>query len=105
MRASDSLRVTVTVRNTGPRDGKETVQLYVRDNQASVDRPMKELKGFAKVELRAGQRQDVTITIGKDALSFYDEKNKRWTAESGEFTILVGNSSDKLKLRKSFVLL
>lgn len=105
MRASDSLRVTVTVRNTGPRDGKETVQLYVRDNQASVDRPMKELKGFAKVELRAGQRQDVTITIGKDALSFYDEKNKRWTAEPGEFTILVGNSSDKLKLRKSFVLL
>jgi beta-glucosidase len=105
MTADDSLRVTVTVKNTGKRAGKEVVQLYVNDNEASVDRPMKELKGSAKVALEPGQQQDVTITIGKDALSFYDEMAQKWTCEPGKFTILVGNSSDNLKLKKQFTLM
>ncbi|MGI6242309.1 MAG: glycoside hydrolase family 3 C-terminal domain-containing protein [Prevotella sp.] len=102
MTASDSLHVTVTVKNTGKRAGQETVQLYVNDNKASVDRPMKELKGFAKVSLQPGQEQDVTIIIGKDALSFYDETAQKWTCEPGKFTVLVGNSSDNLNLKKNF---
>lgn len=102
MTPADSLRATVTVRNTGSREGSEIVQLYVHDDEASVDRPMKELKGFTKVALAPGQQRDVTITIGKDALSFYDETTQQWKAEPGRFTLLVGNSSDNLKLKKSF---
>lgn len=102
MTANDSLRMTVTVKNTGKVAGKEVVQLYVHDDEASVDRPYKELKGFAKVALQPGEQQDVTITIGRDALSFYDETSQAWKAEPGKFTLLVGNASDNLKLRKSF---
>ena len=104
MTADDSLRVTVTVKNTGNRAGKEVVQLYIRDNDASVDRPLKELKGCAKVSLEPGQQQNVSITIGKGALSFYDETAQKWTCEPGKFTVLVGNSSDNLKLKKQFTL-
>lgn len=102
MTANDSLRITVTVKNTGNRTGKEVVQLYINDNDASVDRPMKELKGSAKVSLEPGQQKNVSITIGKDALSFYDETAQKWTCEPGKFTVLVGNSSDNLKLKKQF---
>lgn len=104
MTADDSLRVTVTVKNTGNRAGKEVVQLYIRDSDASVDRPLKELKGCAKVSLKPGQQQNVSIAIGKDALSFYDETAQKWTCEPGKFTVLVGNSSDNLKLKAQFTL-
>ena len=102
--ASDSLTVKVTVKNTGKRAGSEVVQLYIHDDKASVDRPYKELKGFKKVYLEPGQSADVAITIGLDALSFYDEAAHQWKAESGTFTVLVGNASDNLTLRKSFEL-
>jgi len=68
--SDDSLTVTVNVCNTGRRAGAETVQLYIHDNASSVDRPAKELKGFAKVFLQPGERKDVNIIIGRDALSF-----------------------------------
>lgn len=100
----DSLSATVTVRNTGRRAGAEVVQLYIHDSKASVDRPYKELKGFRKVFLEPGQSKDVTITIGRDALSFYDETSHNWKAEPGEFNVLVGNGSDNLRLNKAFVL-
>lgn len=67
--AADSLTVTVNVRNTGHRAGAETVQLYIHDDKCSVDRPVKELKGFAKVALQPGESKDVKIVIGRDALS------------------------------------
>lgn len=102
--ASDSLTVKVTVKNTGKRAGSEVVQLYIHDDKASVDRPYKELKGFKKVYLEPGQSADVAITIGLDALSFYDEAAHQWKAEPGTFTVLVGNASDNLTLRKSFEL-
>jgi len=102
--AADSLTVTVNVRNTGRRAGAETVQLYIHDDKCSVDRPVKELKGFAKVALQPGENKDVKIVIGRDALSFYDEKQGAWTAEPGTFTALVGNASDNILLKKSFVL-
>lgn len=95
---------TVNVKNTGKRAGAETVQLYIHDVKSSVDRPYKELKGFQKVSLQPGESRDVTITIGRDALSYYDEVTSSWKAEAGKFEALVGNASDNLRLRKTFEL-
>lgn len=100
--AEDSLTVSVKVKNTGRRAGAEVVQLYIHDDKSSIDRPYKELKGFRKVYLEPGEEQEVKITIGRSALSFYDEQAHKWTAEAGSFTALVGNASDNLKLKKSF---
>jgi beta-glucosidase len=80
------------------------VQLYIRDQKASVDRPYKELKGFNKVCLQPGEQRDVTITIGRDALSFYDETTHSWKAEPGRFEALIGNASDNITLKKAFTL-
>ena len=104
MTAADSITFTVQVKNIGQRAVSETVQLYVHDAKASVDRPLKELKGFSKVSLQPGESKDVSITLGKDALSFYDEASATWKAEPGQFEAWVGNASDNLKLRKSFQL-
>ncbi|MBP3512406.1 MAG: glycoside hydrolase family 3 C-terminal domain-containing protein [Prevotella sp.] len=100
--ADGQLTVTVTVTNTGRRAGAEVVQLYVGDEKSSLPRPLKELKGFAKVYLEPGESRDVTITIGRDALSFYDDRAGEWTAEPGTFTIHVGTASDKITARKLF---
>lgn len=102
--ANDSLTVTVTVTNTGKRAGAEVVQLYINDNTSSLDRPFKELKGFSKTYLEPGQSTDVAITIGRDALSFYDEATQQWKAEPGYFTALVGDASDNITLKKQFKL-
>ncbi len=104
MTAEDSISFTVSVKNTGRCAGAETVQLYIRDVKASVDRPYKELKGFQKVYLQPGETQEVTITIDRKALSFYDETISAWKAEPGQFEALVGNASDNLKLKTSFEL-
>ena len=104
MTPEGNITFTVRVTNTGQRAGSETVQLYVHDVKSSVDRPYKELKGFQKVSLNPGESQDVSITIGRDALSFYDEETSSWKAEPGKFEALVGNASDNLRLKKSFTL-
>ena len=100
----DTIAFTVNVKNTGKRAGSEVVQLYIHDVKSSVDRPKKELKGFQKVYLQPGENKDVTITINKEALSFYDELSSSWKAEAGKFEALVGNTSDNLKLKKVFEL-
>ena len=100
----DTIAFTVNVKNTGKRAGSEVVQLYIHDVKSSVDRPKKELKGFQKVYLQPGENKDVTITINKEALSFYDESSSSWKAEAGRFEALVGNASDNLKLKKVFEL-
>ena len=100
----DTIAFTVNVKNTGKRAGSEIVQLYIHDVKSSVDRPKKELKGFQKVYLQPGENKDVTITINKEALSFYDESSSSWKAEAGKFEALVGNASDNLKLKKVFEL-
>ena len=100
----DTIAFTVNVKNTGNRAGSEVVQLYIHDVKSSVDRPKKELKGFQKVYLQPGENKDVTITINKEALSFYDELSSSWKAEAGKFEALVGNASDNLKLKKVFEL-
>lgn len=100
----DSITFTVNVKNTGKRTGSEVVQLYIHDVNSSVDRPKKELKGFQKVYLQPGENKEVSITINKEALSFYDESSSSWKAEAGKFEALVGNTSDNLKLKKVFEL-
>ena len=100
----DTIAFTVNVKNIGKRAGSEVVQLYIHDVKSSVDRPKKELKGFQKVYLQPGENKDVTITINKEALSFYDELSSSWKAEAGKFEALVGNASDNLKLKKVFEL-
>ena len=87
---------TVSVTNTGNRAGCETIQLYISDKHASVDRPVKELKAFQKVFLQPGETRDVTLTIGREALSFYDEASHQWKAESSKFEALIGTASDRI---------
>lgn len=104
MQRDGRITFTVNVTNTGRVAGAETVQLYIHDQKASVDRPVKELKGFNKVWLQPGESKDVTITIDNTALSFYNEAKGAWNAEAGVFEAWVGNASDNLKLKKQFVL-
>ena len=95
-----SLKATVTITNTGDRDGVEIAQMYLRDCVSSVARPVKELKGFERVALRAGESKDVTFDITPDRLAFYDIDMKR-TVEPGDFEVMVGGSSEDAALLKS----
>ena len=94
-----STRVLADVTNTGKRDGAEVVQMYVRDLVSSVTRPIKELKGFQKVELQPGETKAVAFDIKPESLAFYDVNMKR-VVEPGEFEIMIGNSSRDSDLRK-----
>ena len=102
MTEGDEITFTIPVTNTGRMAGAETVQLYISDLEASVERPVKELKAFQKVYLQPGETRQVSLTIDKSALSFYDEANSQWKAEPGAFEALVGTSSDKIVSRCSF---
>jgi beta-glucosidase len=74
-------------------------QLYIGDAHASVPRPPKELKGFAKVELKPGETRQVTIALDPRAFTYYDVKDKLWRADPGEFDVLVGRSSAAIELK------
>jgi beta-glucosidase len=100
----DTLQVSVDITNTGQRTGKEIVQVYVRDQHASLQRPEKELKAFAKVQLEPGERKMATLSLGRDALAYYDDLTHEWVAEAGEFEILVGASSQDIRATATFVL-
>lgn len=106
--ATGNLNTPVTVafdvKNTGHREGAEVAELYVGDSHASVPRPVKELKGFAKVDLKPGESKRVTVKLDRRAFSFYDVAKKDWITEPGEFAILVGGSSDEIDLRGKFTL-
>ena len=104
MTADGKLTVTVDVRNTGSVAGAEVLQLYISDSKSSQPRPVKELKGFKKVSLAPGEKQQVDFTIDRSALSFYDEKTGDWTAEPGEFVVTVNNSSAPTKNNIRFML-
>jgi beta-glucosidase len=98
-KAGEDLPVSVTIKNTGSRAGKEVVQLYVRDLESTLARPMKELKGFAKVELDPGQTKTVNFLLGSRAFAYYDPYQRQWVAEPGEFEILIGSSSRDIRAR------
>lgn len=97
------LTISVDVTNTGNVAGKEVIQLYINDEHSTLDRPFKELKGFKKISLKPGQTQTVTFTIDKRALSAYDDKLKRWIAEPGKFTVLIGSSSQDIRQKGEFI--
>ena len=104
MTADETITVKVRVKNTGYREGKEIVQLYIKDKKSSLPRPEKELKGFEKVFLLAGEEKEVTFTIDKQALSFYDDRKQAWVAEEGDFELLIGASASDIKDKAVFSL-
>ena len=104
MKADGTLKVSVDVVNTGDRDGAEIVQLYIADTEASVDRPSKELKGFEKVYLKAGEKKTVTFEIDAADLSYFDAVKHEWVAEPGEFHALFARSSGDVKADAVFTL-
>ena len=93
--------VTLSVQNTGKMAGAEVVQVYVSDKEASVDRPAKELKGFAKVALQPGEEKKVTIGLSERDFAFYDVEKKDFVAEAGEFEILAGASAEDIRLKET----
>jgi beta-glucosidase len=93
------ITVAFDVTNVGQREGAEVAQVYVGDKHAPVPRPPKELKGFVKVSLKAGETKRAQVTLNRRAFSYYDVVSKQWTAAPGEFEILVGTSSQQIDLR------
>ena len=94
----ETLTATVTVTNTGSRAGKTVVQLYVGDKESTVLRPIRELKGFEKVELQPGESRDVTFTLDKRAFAYWNAAIHDWHVETGAFTIEVGQSSRDIEV-------
>ena len=93
----ESVTVSVDVTNTGEKAGAEVVQLYVGDNECSLPRPLKELKGFHRQELMAGQAKTIRFELNKDAFSFYNPNTHLWEFEPGEFTLYIGASSEDIR--------
>lgn len=104
MTADGSLTLTVDVTNTGKRDGKEVVQLYIGDVKSSVDRPLKELKNFDKVSLKAGETKTITFTITADDLKYFSEQTHDWVAEPGKFRAYVCASETDVRSVVDFTL-
>lgn len=102
--ADDTFTITVPVTNTGTRRGQETVQLYISDLKSSLPRPVKELKGFSKVDLAPGETRDVTFTVTCPDLSYFDPARHVWVAEPGTFTAHLGSSSADLRTQVRFTL-
>lgn len=100
-KGDDSVEVSFTVTNTGKCQASEVAQVYVGDVEASVARPVRELKGFEKVNLKPGESRRVNIMLDKEAFSFYDLSQHQFVVEPGEFTISVGNSSAHLPLSQT----
>ncbi|NMH28648.1 glycoside hydrolase family 3 N-terminal domain-containing protein [Flavobacterium silvaticum] len=103
IRKNETLQLSLTVTNTGKVAGEEVVQLYIKDRFASIVRPVKELKDFQKIKLEAGESKTVTFTIDNDKLSFYHE-NLDFASEAGEFDVMIGSSSEDIRLKSEFEL-
>jgi beta-glucosidase len=101
-KSTETIKVSFTLTNTGKVTGEEVAQLYIQDQFASIVRPVKELKDFAKVKLNPGESKVITFELTPAKLSFYQEKIG-WTNEPGDFKIMIGGSSDSIKLEGSLV--
>lgn len=97
VKKGSKVKVTFDVKNTGSIEGKEIVQLYVKDVESSVLRPEKELKGFVKISLKPGETRAVEMTLNEKDFSYWDVKKKNWKLEPGNFVILVGSSSNDIR--------
>ena len=98
IKANENIEATVTIKNTGARDGVEIAQLYIRDCISDVTRPVKELKGFDKVYLKAGETKRVSIRLDDEAFRFFDPIEHQFKIEAGDFTVKVGSSSADIHL-------
>ena len=104
IKTNEQIEATVAITNNGKYDGEEIVQLYLRDKVGSITRPVKELKDFKKIKLKAGETQTIKFIIDKEKLSFYNEQLK-WVAEPGEFDLMIGASSADIRLKEVFELI
>jgi beta-glucosidase len=102
--SSTSANVSFLLQNAGDRTGDEVVQLYIRDEYASVARPVMELKRFQRITLGPGETGTMIFKLDKDAFAFYDEKTDDWIVEPGEFTIMIGSSSSDIRISKILTL-
>ena len=102
---NESIAVSFTVKNTGSIAGFETAQLYIRDVEAKLPRPVKELKGFEKIFLNPGESKNITLVLNAMDFSYWDPEKKDWYAEPGIFTIMVGPSSAQIVLKKDVKML
>lgn len=105
VKLGEPFKATVILENVGEMAGYEVVQLYIRDKESKLIRPVKELKGFEKVHLAPGAVTEVTFNLSMRALSYYDPHQGEWVAEPGEFEVLVGASSRDIRLRGTFELI
>ena len=105
MRNNDKITISIPIKNSGKIKGKETVQLYIGDEKCSFERPIKELKGFSKIELNPGEEKIVTFEITDEAFKFYDDKQKIWRTEPGKFKIYIGASSNDIRETSEITLL
>ena len=96
--------VKLTVKNTGKVAGAEVVELYVKQDKPSVERPDKELKAFGKVFLKPGESKQVTLKLDSSSFSYYDEQKKAWVADAGKYNLLAGSSSRDIRSVKSIIL-
>ena len=104
MNADETIEVSLQISNIGNYAGEETVQLYLRDRVGSIVRPVKELKDFKKLFLNAGETKTIRFMIDQQKLSFYNQQ-LQWVAEPGDFDLMIGSSSDDIRLKESFELL
>lgn len=95
------IQVTLDVKNTGEREGKEVVQLYIKDDVSTVTTPIKQLRGFKKINLKPGEKQSVSFNLKPEDLSLLD-RNMKWIVEPGKFNVMVGSSSSDIRLEGSF---
>jgi beta-glucosidase len=101
---NETITLTTTVTNTGKRGGKEVIEMYIGEEQCSVMRPVKELKGFRKIALNPGETKKVSFTISVDDLKYYNEKSRQWVAEPGRFKAYICSSVDDVKSISEFEL-
>ncbi len=104
MQPDGSVTVTVDVTNTGKRAGEEVVQLYMHDPQPKIDRPVRELKGFAKIALKPGETKSVSLKLAPRNLSYFDVAGKQWKANAGSYEIEVGSSLRDIRLKAPLTL-
>lgn len=100
---TDSIQVKVVVKNTGKRAGKEVVQVYVGCNNSKVDRPVKVLRAFKKVDLLYNEQKEITLSVPISSLAFYNEQTDKWEVEKTDYTVYVGNSSSQNTLKATMV--
>lgn len=97
MTADGTLTVRINIKNSGDREGQEVVQLYISDKKSTLPRPVKELKGFKKILLAPGEEKEVSFTIDKEALSYFDDARHCWTAEPGKFEAIIAASATDIR--------